>query len=169
MECLRVGLGCNRHKPFRRVERGRVAKILNSWKPPQPFLLPIHSMAHYWKSTRRPTFNRQHRTFSEDEKLSGNTYFCKWAFAITTEFQVLGILDTIVPEFAGMAPWSQYTKLQTDARWVRSSNLKFEMSDQLFKCGLCRWVVRAVSSFESHKLVTQIERLIFLMPGQPSN
>ncbi len=53
-----------------------------------------------------PNFNRQYRSFTKNEKLAGNRNFCEWSSAIMTEFQVLGILETLASEYGTTAQWS---------------------------------------------------------------
>ncbi len=51
-------------------------------------------------SGNAPTFTRPQRVFGKEEKLTGNKNFREWASAIITEFLVLGILETVMAEFA---------------------------------------------------------------------
>ncbi len=125
-------------------------------------------------SGNTPTFTRPQRVFGKDEKLMGNKNFREWASAVITEFQVLGILETVTAEFAASAPWPRHTKLRADAMarsiitQAVSDFIKPQVRDlpsafQMWTLLYSRY--KTVSSFEPHKLVTEIERLTFTDAG----
>ncbi len=121
-----------------------------------------------------PTFMRPQRVFTKEEKLTGNKNFREWASTIITEFQVLGILETVMAEFAATAPWPQHTKLRADAmaRSILTQSVNDFIKPQIrdLTSAFQMWTLlysryKAVSSFEPHKLVTEIERLTFSEAG----
>ncbi len=125
-------------------------------------------------SGNTPTFTRPQRVFSKEEKLVGNKNFREWASAVITEFQVLGILETVTAEFAATAPWPSHTKLRADAMarsiitQAVSEFIKPQIRDlpsafQMWTLLYSRY--KTVSSFEPHKLITEIERLTFTDAG----
>ncbi len=125
-------------------------------------------------SGNTPTFTRPQRVFGKEEKLLGNKNFREWASAVITEFQVLGILETVTAEFAATAPWSSHIKLRADAMarsiitQAVSDFIKPQIRDlpsafQMWTLLYSRY--KTVSSFEPHKLVTEIERLTFTDAG----
>ncbi len=125
-------------------------------------------------SGNTPTFTRPQRVFGKEEKLMGNKNFREWASAVITEFQVLGILETVTAEFAATAPWPLHTKLRADAMarsiitQAVSDFIKPQVRDlpsafQMWTLLYSRY--KTVSSFEPHKLVTEIERLTFTDAG----
>ncbi len=121
-----------------------------------------------------PTFTRPQRVFGKEEKLTGNRNFREWASAIITEFQVLGILETVIAEFAVTAPWPQYTKMRADAMarslLIQSVNNFIKPQIRDLTSAFQMWTLlysryKMVSSFEPHTLVTEIERLTFTDAG----
>ncbi len=125
-------------------------------------------------SGNTPTFTRPQRVFGKEEKLTGNKNFREWASAVITEFQVLGILETVMAEFAATAPWPLHTKLRADAmaRSILTQAVNEFIKPQIrdlpsaFQmCTLLYSRYKTVSSFEPHKLVTEIERLTFTDAG----
>ncbi len=125
-------------------------------------------------SGNTPTFTRPQRVFGKEEKLMGNKNFREWASAVITEFQVLGILETVTAEFAATAPWPSHIKLRADAMarsiitQAVSEFIKPQIRDlpsafQMWTLLYSRY--KTVSSFEPHKLVTEIERLTFTDAG----
>ncbi len=125
-------------------------------------------------SGNAPNFNRQYRAFPESEKLSGNRNFREWSSAIMTEFQVLGILETLTSEGATTAQWSPQVRSRADALarsiliqsvtdFIKPQIHDLPSAFQIWSLLLTRY--QTASSFEPHKLITQIERLTFAEAG----
>ncbi len=121
-----------------------------------------------------PTFNRQHRSFAENEKLMGNRNFREWSSTVMTEFQVLGILETIASEFTVEILWPQNLRMRADAlaRSILTQSVDDFIEPQIrdLLSAFQMWTLlvnryQTISSFEPHKLVTQIERLTFAEVG----
>ncbi len=146
------------------TERNRTSPVRdNRNRSPQPTT-----------SGNGPTFTRPQRVFAKEEKLTGNKNFREWASAVITEFQVLGILETVTAEFAATAPWPQYTRLRADAmaRSLITQSVNEFIKPQIrdLTSAFQMWTLlysryNTVSSFEPHKLVTEIERLTFMEAG----
>ncbi len=140
--------------------------------PPQQNCIPVQY--EQGMTSNGPIFNCQHRFFGEMEKLSGNQNFREWYSALLTEFQVLVILETIVFEFATSANWSPQVRMRADALaisiiiqsvteyikpQIRDLPSAFQMRSLLLN------QYQTISSFEPHKLVTQLEWLTFAETG----
>ncbi len=121
-----------------------------------------------------PNFNRQYRSFTESEKLSGNRNFREWSSAIMTEFQVLGILETLTSEGATTVQWSPQVRSRADALarsiliqsvtdFIKPQIRDLPSAFQMWSVLLNRY--QTASSFEPHKLITRIERLTFAEAG----
>ncbi len=83
--------------------------------------LPGHSSvddgrdSQFLSSMSRGGLSSSHRTFSNDERLTGNGNFKEWAEAVVIELQVTGILQVILSEFAGATNWPLPVKTRADA------------------------------------------------------
>ncbi len=154
--------------------RKRLANLATQRTKSPPRHRPQEPSPQPSTSGNTPTFTRPQRVFGKEEKLMGNKNFREWASAVITEFQVLGILETVTAEFAATAPWPLHIKHRADAMarsiitQAVSDFIKPQIRDlpsafQMWTLLYSRY--KTVSSFEPHKLVTEIERLMFTDAG----
>ncbi len=115
-----------------------------------------------------------HREFKDPEKLRGNTNFKEWSRAITTELQVLGILQTIWSELGATAPWSSDIRLRADTiahslfTWSVDTVIQSQINS--LPTAFQMWTLlnsqyNVTSTFEQPRLLTQFERLSFRSAG----
>ncbi len=142
--------------------------------------LPGHSSAdegrdsQFLPSTSRAGLSSSHRTFSNDERLTGNGNFKEWAEAVVIELQVTGILQVILSEFAGATNWPLPVKTRADAvarslilhsvdSTIRPQVRGIPSAYQMWNLLSNRYNV--TSTFEGHRIMSDFQKLDFPQAG----
>ncbi len=112
-----------------------------------------------------------HRTFSDDERLTGNNNFQEWAEAVMIELQVIGILQTIFSECTGSTNWSVQVKGRADAvahsLILHSVDAKIRPQIRGLSSAYQMWILlcsryNVASIFENHRIMAEFESLNFV-------
>ncbi len=119
-------------------------------------------------STSRGGLSSSHRTFSDDERLTGNENFKEWAEAVMIELQVTGILQVILSELAGTTDWPLQVKSRADAvarslilhsvdSTIRPQVRGLPSAYQMWNLLSNRYNV--TSTFEGHRIMSDFHKL----------
>ncbi len=119
-------------------------------------------------STSRGGLSSSHRTFSDDERLTGNGNFKEWAEAVMIELQVTGILQVILSEFVGTTNWPLSVKTRADAvaRSLILHSVDSTIRPQVrgLPSAYHMWNLlsnryNVTSTFEGHRIMSDFQRL----------
>ncbi len=121
---------------------------------------------NYGLSTSRGGVAATHRTFSDNERLSGNNHFKEWAEMVIIELQVIGIVQSIVEEYGGNRNWPAHIKQRVGAvarsLILHSVDAKIRPHIRGLPSAFKMWNMlcnqyNITSIYENHKIMSEFE------------